>query len=222
MIRAIALDDEPLALEVIRNYCDRMNNISLEKVFNKPNEALKHLNKYQVDLIFLDIEIPAFNGIDFYQSLKQDTKVIFTTAYREYAVKAFELAAIDYLVKPFPFERFEAAVQKVEQLSKTVESHYVFVRANYKLHKVAFEDILFIESINDYVKLHLMNQGSIVVRESLKNMLNKMPPSRFVRIHRSYIVSIGKIKAIQNGNVIIQDFILPIGETYKDELIKFF
>ena len=221
MIRAIALDDEPLALEVIQHYCERIEFVSLEKVFNKQSDAVKYLNKFPVDLILLDIEMPNANGIDLYRSLSQDTKVIFTTAYSEYAVDAFEVNAIDYLVKPFSFDRFKKAVDKVKQpLVQTPENDYLFIRANYKLHKIDFNEIVMIESLDDYIRIYLENNENIVARHSLKELLTKLPESLFVRIHRSYIIPFKKIKSIGNSTLQIRTFVLPIGESYKDALIK--
>lgn len=220
MIKAIALDDEILALRIIENYAGKIENLSLEKTFNIQSDAQKYLNKFPVDLIFLDIEMPSKNGMDFYKSIAQNTKVIFTTAYSEYAVDAFSINAIDYLLKPFSFERFKAAVDKVKINPETNEVKYLSIRADYKLHKINFDDILLIEGLDDYIQIHLTDQTKITARSSMKNILEKLSEKDFVRVHRSYIVPINSIKTIVNRNIHIGDFIIPIGETYKDTVMK--
>ena len=170
MITAIALDDEPFALKIIENFCNKVDYITLEKTYTKQSEALKHLNKYPVDLIFLDIQMPQKNGLDFYKSIHQNTKVIFTTAYPDYAVDAFEVNAIDYLVKPFSFERFLKALEKIKENLKVPSSETLFIRADYKLHKINYHDILFVEALDDYIKIHLKDQSKITTRLTLKNI----------------------------------------------------
>ena len=220
MITAIALDDEPFALKIIENFCNEVDYITLEKTYTKQSEALKHLNKYPVDLIFLDIQMPQKNGLDFYKSIHQNTKVIFTTAYPDYAVDAFEVNAIDYLVKPFSFERFLKALEKIKENLKIPSSETLFIRADYKLHKINYHDILFVEALDDYIKIHLKDQSKITTRLTLKNIQDKLPTSYFVRVHRSYLVSINHIKSIVNKSIKIEDYIIPIGEKYKEEVHK--
>lgn len=220
MIKAIALDDEILALKIIENYAGNIENLSLEKIFNTQSDAQKYLNKFPVDLIFLDIEMPSKNGMDFYKSISQHTKVIFTTAYSEYAVDAFNINAVDYLLKPFSFERFKAAVEKVKITTGKDEAKYLSIRADYKLHKINFEDILLIEGLDDYIKIHLTDYSIITARSSMKNILEKLPEKDFLRVHRSYIVPVLHIKTIVNRNIHIEDFIIPIGDTYKDAVMK--
>lgn len=220
MITAIALDDEPFALKIIENFCNEVDYITLEKTYTKQSEALKHLNKYPVDLIFLDIQMPQKNGLDFYKSIHQNTKVIFTTAYPDYAVDAFEVNAIDYLVKPFSFERFLKALEKIKENLKAPSSETLFIRADYKLHKINYHDILFVEALDDYIKIHLKDQSKITTRLTLKNIQDKLPASHFVRVHRSYLVSINHIKSIVNKSIKIEDYIIPIGEKYKEEAHK--
>lgn len=220
MIRAIALDDEILALRIIENYAEKIENLSLEKTFNIQSDAQKYLNKFPVDLIFLDIEMPSKNGMDFYKNISQNTKVIFTTAYSEYAVDAFNINAIDYLLKPFSFERFKAAVEKVKINTETDEVTYLSIRADYKLHKINFNDILLIEGLDDYIQIHLIDHSKIIARSSMKSILEKLSEKDFVRVHRSYIVPVNNIKTIVNRNIHIGEFIIPIGETYKDTVMK--
>ncbi|MFY1045030.1 LytR/AlgR family response regulator transcription factor [Chryseobacterium sp. GP-SGM7] len=220
MIRAIALDDEILALRIIENYAEKIENLTLEKVFNKQSDAQKYLNKFPVDLIFLDIEMPAKNGLDFYKNISQNTKVIFTTAYSEYAVDAFSVNAIDYLLKPFSFERFKTAIEKVKNSSENTEAKHLSIRADYKLHKINFNDILLIEGLDDYIQIHLKDSAKITARSSMKSIMEKLSDKDFIRVHRSFIVPVRDIKIIVNKNIHIAEFIIPIGETYKDEVMK--
>ena len=220
MIKAIALDDEILALKIIENYAGKIENLSLEKTFNIQSEAQKHLNKYPVDLIFLDIEMPSRNGMDFYKSISQNTKVIFTTAYSEYAVDAFSINAVDYLLKPFSFDRFKAAVEKVKVSSESADVKYLSIRADYKLHKINFDDIILIEGLDDYIQIHLTDHSKITARSSMKNILEKLSEKDFVRVHRSYSVPVKLIKTIVNRNIHIGEFIIPIGETFKGVVME--
>lgn len=220
MIKAIALDDEILALKIIENYAGKIENLSLEKVFNTQSDAKKHLRKYPVDLIFLDIEMPSKNGMDFYKSISQNTKVIFTTAYSEYAVDAFSINAVDYLLKPFSFERFKEAVGKVKITNDPDDIKYLSIRADYKLHKINFDDILLIEGLDDYIQIHLTDNSKITARSSMKSIMEKLSEKDFVRVHRSYIVPVNNIKTVVNRNIHITHFVIPIGDTYKDLVMR--
>lgn len=220
MIKAIALDDEILALKIIEAYAGKIENLSLERMFHVQADAQKYLNKFPVDLIFLDIEMPSKNGMDFYKTISQNTKVIFTTAYSEYAVEAFSINAVDYLLKPFSFERFRSAVEKVKTGNETDDVHYLSIRADYKLHKINVKDILLIEGLDDYIQIHLADQSRITARSSMKSILEKLPAKNFIRVHRSYIVPVSLIKTMVNRNIHIGGFIIPIGETYKDMVMK--
>lgn len=226
MIKAIAIDDEPLALTILQHYCDKAEGIVLEKTFSKTDEALKYLKKFPVDLLFLDIQMPGKNGLDFYKSVDRSIMVIFTTAYTEYAVEGFNISAIDYLLKPFSFDRFKAALQKARketgyrQNTPAVHSHLT-IRADYKLHKIDFEEILLIEGLDDYIRIHIKNKPAITARISMKNIIEKLPQNLFARVHRSYIVPVKKISTVQSKSITIEDFIIPIGDTYKDEINKY-
>lgn len=220
MITAIALDDEPLALKILENFSAQVDFLKLEKTFTKQSEAQKYLNKFPVDLIFLDIQMPQKNGIDFYKNISQNTKVIFTTAFSDYAVNAFEVNAVDYLMKPFSFERFLKAVEKLKDNDIKTEQDFFLLRADYQLHKINFEDITLVESLDDYVKIHQKGQKTITARQSLKNIQEKLPEKDFIRVHRSYIIPIKLIKSIVNKSIKIDAFIIPIGEKYKEEVQK--
>lgn len=223
MIKAIAIDDEPLALEVITVYCNALPNISLEKTFSNLTNAKKYLNKFPVDVIFLDIEMPKTNGIDFYKSLLEKKAVIFTTAYEQYAIEGFNVNATDYLLKPFSLERFTEAVLRVESLKKlkqnnTEENQYLAIRADYKLHRILYTDILYFEAMDDYVRIHIENQNTITARSTMKAMLAKLPETLFVRIHKSYIVPVKNIKSVSSKSVNLDDVELPLGANFKQKL----
>lgn len=228
MIKAIAVDDELPALSVIETFCTRFNFISLEKTFNRPSDALKYLEKFPVDLLFLDINMPSLSGIEFYKQVKQSTMVIFTTAYSEYAVEGFNLSAVDYLLKPFTPERFEQAVQKAQDYfsylnkKENEELKYLYIRADYTLHKLAIDDILFIEGLDDYLKIHLRGTRPLVARMTIKSMLDKLPIKDFVRVHRSFIVPFNKIESVRNKTITLAGEEIPIGASYEKGFMERF
>lgn len=226
MIKAIAIDDEPLALEVLKVYCNELPNIVLENSFSNLNNAKKYLNKFPVDVIFLDIEMPRLNGIDFYKSLSEKIAVVFTTAFDQYAVEGFNVNATDYLLKPFSLDRFTEAVLRVENLKKlaqnnTEEHQYLSVRADYKLHRILFTDILYFEAMDDYVKIYSKDKKTITTRSTMKAMLAKLPEKLFVRIHKSYIIPVKNIISISSQVVDLGYIQLPLGNTYKRHLANF-
>jgi len=170
--------------------------------------------------------MPNKNGIDFYKMLDHDPIVIFTTAYSEYAVEGFNVNATDYLLKPFSQERFLTAVQKARnelqfRNDASVQTH-LMVRADYKLRRIEYNDIVMIEGLDDYIQIHLSDKTKIVTRLSMKNIVEKLPEKEFVRVHRSYIIPIKRVKSIQNKTIDIEEFVIPIGETYKEEISKYF
>lgn len=228
MIKAIAIDDEPLALKVIENFCGIIDFITLEKTFSKPKEALDYLDKFPVDLLFLDINMPSVDGIEFCKNLKQNTMVIFTTAYSEYAVDAFNLKAIDYLLKPFSYIRFLNACNKANdifaQQAKTdsgLAKHF-FVRADYSLVRVNFTDVLYIEGLDDYVKIFLEKQKPLITRMTMKSILEKLPSEDFIRVHRSFIVPLKRIKGVRSKVISIEGKEIPIGNSYEESFLKTF
>jgi len=225
MISAIAVDDELPALSLLENFCRKTDFIELHKSFNKPNEALRYLQQFPVDLLFLDINMPSLTGIDLYKAVQQNTMVIFTTAYSEYAVEGFNLNAIDYLLKPFTFDRFMQAVNKVKSAAKLSEEQkekYLFIRADYSLIKIVIDDILFIEGLDDYLKIHIQNDKPIIARMTLKNILEKLPSSDFIRVHRSYVVPLSRIKSVRNKVISIENEEIPIGTSYEENFLKLF
>ncbi len=222
MIKAIAVDDEPLALMVIENYCARNGKIELVKTFSNIKDAQKYLNQFPVDLLFLDIQISRSNGMEFYKSLERKIPAIFTTAFAEYALEGFNVAALDYLLKPIEYERFEEAVNKAVLVlvdkQWTKDTEYLTIRADYKLNKIAYDDILYLEGLDDYVKIHLTNGKKITARISMKSILEKLPETQFIRVHRSYIVNTKHVSSIQNKTVFIGEQSIAVGDTYKNVL----
>ncbi|NWL01889.1 DNA-binding response regulator [Flavobacterium collinsii] len=226
MIKAIALDDEPLALEILQSLCDTIDYIDLERTFTKSDEAFKYLKKYPVDLLFLDINMPSISGLDFYKKLPHKTMVIFTTAYSEFAVEGFTLSATDYLLKPISLSRFQLAAEKAysqwKLQNQNIEQQYLFIRADYSLIKILFSDILYIEGLDDYVKIHIKDQKTVVARMTLKAIIQKLPETEFVRVHRSFIIPISKVSKIRNKIIYIDQVEIPISASYEEAFFTLF
>lgn len=229
MIRAVALDDEPLPLEVIDRFCKEFDFLRLEGTFTQTRAARRYLEDHSIDLLFLDIQMPSMSGIHFYKSLKYAPMVIFTTAYSEYAVDGFDLNAVDYLLKPYDFERFSKAVEKardygrIASLSSSSEKSekFLVVRSEYSLVKINIENIVFVEGLADYLRLHLKVGKSVVTRMTLKDMESELPDD-FMRVHRSFIVSVKGIISVRHHMVRIANRDIPIGKTYRKIFYKKF
>jgi DNA-binding LytR/AlgR family response regulator len=223
MISCLAIDDEFLALEVIENYIGRLPFLHLAGTFTNAIEALPMISGEKIDLLFLDIEMPDMNGMSFLKTLEKPPLVIFTTAFSQFAQDGFEADAVDYLVKPIPFERFLKAVQKVQQRLKaseiTGQQNHLFIKSDYKTIRVAWSDILYIEGMKDYICIHTSSQ-SINTLLSITSLLEKLPAQNFVRVHRSFVVSISKVGSIERGAIFIGDIKIPIGDQYRDEFLK--
>ena len=220
MINCIAIDDEPIALEIIKAYCEKIPSLNLVKVFTQSSKAKKHLRKYPVDLLFLDIQMPDINGVDLYKSIDQKPLVVFTTAHSQYAVEGFEVSAIDYLIKPFNFNRFNEACTKVINTINTKGNHNsqedaLYIRSNYSLVKILFENIIYIETHGDFIRVHQEEREPIQTLMSLSSIEDKLPHKDFIRVHRSYIVSLKKIKSIRRYIISIGAIQIPVGTTYK-------
>jgi DNA-binding LytR/AlgR family response regulator len=226
MINAIAIDDEPLALTVIQSLCDKSGIINLQKTFTQPNEALKYLQKTSADLIFCDMQMPAMTGISLVKSLEQNTMVIFTTAFSEYAAVSYELNAIDYLLKPINQKRFTQAITKAQDyfdyISKKDKNadKSIFVRADFSLVRIPLDDILYIEGLADYLKIYIRDRKTIIVRMTMKDMMEKLPSADFIRVHRSYILPFRRIEAVRGTTIIIGEMEFPIGRTYTSEFFN--
>jgi DNA-binding LytR/AlgR family response regulator len=228
MIRAIALDDEPPALQVISAFCSLLDFIDLQKTFSKTEDAYLYLKKNPVDLIFLDINMPSISGIRFYKEIKQQTMVIFTTAHSEYAIEGFNLHAIDYLLKPFTQQRFIEAATKAKQYydflhhPEGLEQLFILVRADYSLIKVMVADILFVEALDDYLKIRLKGQKPLIARLTMKALLEKLPAIGFTRVHRSYIVSLAHIEKVRNKMIMIAGEEIPLSSSYESSFFTKF
>jgi two-component system LytT family response regulator len=229
IIRCLIVDDEPPAREIIRRYIEAMPVLQLAGECANAIEAFGFLQKQSIDLMFLDIRMPQLNGNDFLKTLKNPPKVIFTTAYPEYALEGYELDVVDYLMKPIPFDRFLKAVNKVCELNSTkaeaqngeekkTES-FVYFRADRKMVKVMLRDILYIESMKDYVKLFTVN-GTVITKQSISSVEEMLPEKEFIRVHRSYIVSLSKIKTFTSELLEIENTEIPIGKLYRNGVMK--
>lgn len=228
----MAVDDEPPALEVLKKFINSVHSLELAATCSDAIEAINFLQTKQVDLIFLDIKMPELLGTDFVRALKNPPKIIFTTAYRKYAIEGFELDAVDYLLKPISFDRFLKAVSKVMQtpLSETIPEEevqnkkgdsngYISFRSDRKMVKVALSDILYIESIKDYIKV-VTSTSTVITKQSISSVEEMLPPEMFTRIHRSYIVALNKIESYNNELVWIANQELPISRMYRHEVGK--
>ena len=229
MIRAIALDDEPLALPILKAFSERTGHITMLGTFTRPDLALEYLKTAEVDLIFLDINMPLISGIEFYKELQKDTMVIFTTAHTEFAVESYELNAVDYLLKPFDYERFLKSVERAKEYhnfrrQKGQEAgQYLFVKVDYSITRVPIADIRYIEGQDNYVKIFLDNGKYLLVRMSMKAMQEQLPASAFIRVHRSYIVSLKKVTAIRNKTIHMEHAPeIPISALYLEDVMKHF
>jgi DNA-binding LytR/AlgR family response regulator len=227
-LRAIAIDDEQPALHVIRNYCNELDGLDLLGEFSKPSDALAFLEKNEVNLLFLDINMPSLSGIDLYRNLDQRIMVIFTTAYSEYAVEGFNLKALDYLLKPITPERFEQAVEKAREHFHYIVQNgelpqaYIMVKADYSLYKLYLQEIEYIEGLDDYLKIHLSNARPVVARMTMKAMLEQLPGTDFIRVHRSFIVPFRRIESVRNRVITLGKVEIPIGRSYESSFLERF
>ncbi len=215
MLSCIAVDDEPLALEVIKKYIAKIYFLELKGAFTDSFEAKKLLETTPVDILFLDIQMPDINGIEFSKLVsQQNTAVIFTTAFSEYAVEGFNVDAIDYLLKPIEYDRFLKSVYKAKEYidfvnNRELEEGYIFVKSDYQMVKINLKDIIYIEGLDDYIKIY-MPQKSVLTLMTLKTISQKLPSQEFFRVHRSYIVPIRKIENVTKSRVTIGDKEIPI------------
>lgn len=222
MINCLIVDDEPLAQDILANYVQQNDQLLLVQKCSTAFEAFEILHQQQIDLMFLDVKMPALNGIDFLKSLKSPPAVIFTTAFSEYAAASYELEAIDYLLKPITKERFEKSLAKFfkqQPIIENEEKDYTYFKVSGKLIKVEHDAILYVQSIKDYVLLCTDN-GNLIVHMTMKYLTELLPESKFVRVHRSYVVNFAKIVVLAKNQVQIAGTEIPIGESYKDSLAK--
>lgn len=229
-IKCIVVDDEPIAREILKDHLQKIDAMEMIASCKNAVEAFNTINNKKVDLIFLDINMPEISGLSFARSINKDIKIIFTTAYREYAVDGFDLKAVDYLLKPISFERFLQSVNKFldetpvvsAEKDKTVppeKSDFIFVRADRKMIRVDFDEISYIESLGDYLKIHLPEK-TIVTRETISSIEAKLPQNDFIRVHRSFIVSLKRINSFTSEFVEVNKKAIPISRSYKKTVLK--
>ena len=219
-LSCVALDDEPLALQIIAQYCGNVDFINLQKVFTNPDEAKNYIEQNQVDLLFLDIQMPDINGIQFYKSLSKKPAVIFTAAFKDYAAEGFNIDAVDYLLKPYSNERFLKAIQKAKEYieflsAQDLQFNNIFVKCNHEMVKINLKEIEYIEALDDYIKIHI-KPYPVLTLMTLKGIMEKLPAQLFARVHRSYIVPLNRIEKFSRNKIQIAGKEIPIGSSYAD------
>ncbi|MFN8309632.1 MAG: LytTR family DNA-binding domain-containing protein [Chitinophagales bacterium] len=226
MIKCVAIDDEPLALELMREHISSKPSIELIATFNNPIEGRDFLRDHKVDLLFLDIQMPGMTGIELLKSINAPEAVIFTTAYPQYAVTGYELNALDFLLKPIEPERFEKAVTKALQYFQYTRQlsgrEFIFVKSEYQLMKIDVGDIRYIEGLDDYVKIYVQGPRPILSHITMKALHEKLPKENFIRVHRSFIVPLSKIESVRNKKIRIGEKEIPLGESYQEEFMRIF
>lgn len=231
MIRCLVVDDEPLALDILTDYIDKVPFLKLVAATTSAFEALAIAQKDEIDLIFLDVQMPELTGIQFLKILNGKCNVILTTAYSQYALDGYELDVADYLLKPIAFDRFYKSVLKVQNtlqqvspqapvkiIDNTINS-FIFVKTEHRIQKIYLDDILYIEGLKDYISIFTKTER-VITLQHMKKMEESLPAGRFIRVHKSYIVSIDKIESIERSRIQICDKIIPIGDTYRDNFFK--
>lgn len=228
-IKCLIVDDEPLAIRLIENHISKIEVLEVAATANNAMKAFEILNTKQIDLLFLDIKMPNITGIDFLKSLKNPPKTIFTTAYRDFAIESYELEVVDYLLKPVTFERFfksvervlrESTVSKAQMIENKNDDEYILLKSAGKNHKIILNDITYVESIKDYVKIHKTDGTSVVSKYKIGNLEEELPERDFVRIHRSFIINKNKITAFSSTDIEISGIELPIGASFKETAQK--
>lgn len=222
-MKAIAVDDEPIALEIIRTFASKVPFLELKAEFTDAFKAMDYLRSESIDLIFLDIKMPDISGIEFYNSLPRKPLVVFTTAYSEHAVAGFELDAVDYLLKPFPIARFIKACNKARELfnlrNTATTADHVFLKTGYEQVKVLFDDILYLEAAGNYVTFVLRDK-KVLSRSTFLEAVSLLPADKFVRVHRSYVAAVSKIEKIERHQVIVAGKAVPVSDAYDQELAR--
>lgn len=228
-IRCIIVDDEHMARDVLKRHLDKIDSIHIVAMCKNALEAFKVINREPVDIIFLDIKMPDISGLTFAKSINKDVKIIFTTAFRDYALDGFELQAVDYLLKPISFERLLRSIQKFLNENKPVQpamqddeqvekANFIFVRSDRKMVRIDFDEIQYIESLSDYIKIILGNK-TVITREAISNIEARLPKKQFIRVHRSFIISCARIISFTNEFIEVGDQEIPISRSYKQEVL---
>jgi two-component system LytT family response regulator len=230
-IKCIAVDDEPLALKQISGYIKKTPFLELVGSCKSAFEAMDILSKNEVDLMFVDIQMPDLTGIDFVKSLNKGQKIIFTTAYEEYALEGFKVEALDYILKPFGYEEFLKSANKAKSHFELLEKattkdeentdDYLFVKADYKIQRINLTDIVYIESMREYVQIVLKDSKPVMTLMSLKSLEEKLPKERFMRVHRSFIVNLNEIKTVERSRIIFDKKYIPVSDQYRERFQEF-
>lgn len=228
-ISCIIVEDEPPAIKVLKNYAGKVAELDIIGIYQNPLEALHVLRQTEVDLLFLDINLPDLSGIELLKSLKNPPKVIFTTAYSEFALEGFELQITDFLLKPYSFDRFVKAIHKVlqeietekklQEWSADKEADVLVIKADRKIYRLPFEDILHLQAYGDYVKIQTTGK-QLVPKETLNNLEKLLPEDQFIRIHRSYIIALNKVEYVEGNLVHIGERNIPVGKSFREEFLK--
>lgn len=219
-ISCLIVDDEPSSQNVLKSFISKIDTLELKHICNNALEALEYMQQSPIDLLFLDINMPDLSGVSFYKSLSNPPEVIFTTAYSEYALEGFELNALDYLLKPFSFERFLKAVSKIKA-KKQKDTQKIILKSDKKYYQINFNSIFYIESLGDYIKIYIEDKF-IVVYKPLKEILIELPNTQFVQVHKSYIINKTKIEYVEGNLVIINSTKIPLGNKFKKDFLDSF
>ncbi len=230
-LKTIAIDDEPLALRLVSDYVTKTPFLELVAALDNPLDAIDFLSAQSVDLVFVDIQMPDLTGIEFVRSLESAPKIIFTTAYEKYALEGFKLNAIDYLLKPFSYEEFLKAAQKARKQAElesgiphSIEANnqFLFLKSEYKIRRINFNDILYIEGLKDYIKVYTIGEDKpILSLNSIKSLEQKLPEEKFMRVHRSFIVNLERIEVIERSRIVFGKTYIPVSDQYKDKFQEF-
>ena len=228
-VKCLLVDDEPLAIKLIENHISKIDSLEVVATCNNALKAYEVLNTQEIDLMFLDIKMPNITGIDFLKTIKNPPKTIFTTAYRDYAIESYDLEVVDYLLKPITFERFLKSIDRfLREINKTVisekevmKNEFILVKSGNKHHKIKIDEILFIESLKDYIKIHTVDDKQIVSKYKIGKIENELANKKFLRIHRSYIINTHKISAFTLNDIEVNSVKIPIGASYKDRVVAF-
>lgn len=228
-ISCIIIDDEPLAAELVEKYVLKTPFLEHRGTYNSAVQALTILSEQKIDLVFLDIQMPDMNGIDFSRTLHPDTRVVFTTAFKDYAFDGFKVNAVDYLLKPFSYQEFLMAANKVLERLQARESkispahqHYIFVKSEYKQVRINLDEVLYFEGLKDYIKIWLVDQPKpVLTLMSLKALEEELPTDKFMRVHRSFIIALDKINTVERGQILMREERITVADQYKDKFNQF-
>lgn len=228
-VKCLLVDDEPLAIKLIENHILKIDSLEVVATCNNAIKAFEILSIQKIDLLFLDIKMPNITGIDFLKTIKNPPKTIFTTAYRDYAIESYDLEVVDYLLKPITFERFFKSIDKflrtnsliVPEKKEVLQDEFILVKSGNKHHKIKVNQILFIESLKDYIKVHTVNDKRIVSKYKIGEIEEELAHKNFLRVHRSYVINTNKISAFTINDIEVNSVEIPIGASYKDKVITF-